>query len=228
VDHWLRLRTLHGWGPMIPASNTRRVERSEGHDMNKGKLGVLCGLLLAGANAMACYTVYDGNSRVVYRGAQAPVDMSLPLHEALAGRFAAGSSLVFDQTATCTPVGIAQVARPTGPMVPVNTIRMEGTGRQLSPSSTAPLLTDRETAMRQNLPHTVVAGDIVMVPAEAASRVQLRTFNVIPADTALASASPVNTAAMGAGPARPETVITEMRNPPGTYIQRGGNLSVQR
>lgn len=193
----------------------------------KAKLGVLFGLLLAGANAMACYTVYDNNNRVVYRGPDAPVDMSLPLHEALAGRFPAGSSMVFDQTATCTPVSIAQVARPTGPMVPPNTIRMERTGRQLSPSSTAPLLTDRDTALRQQLPYTVVAGDIVMVPAAAAARAQLPTFNVVPADTAVARAAVPNTAAMGAGPAR-GTVITEMRDPPMTVIQRGNSYSVQR
>jgi hypothetical protein len=91
--------------------------RWEGNDM-KSKLGVLFGLLLASANAMACYTVYDGNNRVVYRGLQAPVDMSLPLHQALEGRFPPGASLVFDQSPVCSPVGIAQVARPTGPMVP--------------------------------------------------------------------------------------------------------------
>ena len=194
----------------------------------KLKLGVLCGLLLAGANAMACYTVYDGNSRVVYRGLEAPVDMSLPLHQALAERFPAGSSLVFDQSPTCTPVSIAQVARPTGPMVPVNTIRMERSGRQMSPSSAAPLLTDRETAQRQGLPHTVVAGDIVMVPAGAAARAEMSTFSVIPTDTAVARANEVDTRALGAGPARPETVITEMRNPPVTIIERGGRVSVQR
>jgi len=194
----------------------------------KTKLGVLFGLLFAGANAMACYTVYDGNNRVVYRGLDAPVDMSLPLHEALAGRFAPGSSLVFDQSPSCTPVSIAQVARPTGPMVPVNTIRMERTGRQLSPSSSAPLFTDRQTAERQHLPHTVVSGDIVMVPASAAARADLPTFSVIPADTSVARASTVDTRALGAGPARPATVITEMRNPPVTLIERGGNVSVQR
>ena len=194
----------------------------------KLKLGVLCGLLLAGANAMACYTVYDGSSRVVYRGLEAPVDMSLPLHQALAERFPAGSSLVFDQSPTCTPVSIAQVARPTGPMVPVNTIRMERSGRQMSPSSAAPLLTDRETAERQGLPHTVVAGDVVLVQPSAAARAQLSTFSVIPTDTAVARANEVDTRAMGAGPARPETVITEMRNPPVTIIERGGRVSVQR
>lgn len=193
----------------------------------KIKLGVLIGLLLAGANAMACYTVYDGNSRVVYRGVDAPVDMSLPLHQALATRFPAGSSMVFEQGATCTPVSIAQVARPTGPNVPVNTIRMERTGKQISPSSAAPLLTDRETAMRQHLPYTQVAGDIVMVPPQAAARADMSTFTVIPSET-VARTSTVNTAAMGAGPAPSQTVITEMRDPPVTIIQRGKAVSVQR
>lgn len=197
----------------------------------KLKTGLFCALLLAGANAMACYTVYDGNSRVIYRGADAPVDMSLPLREAVAQRFPAGSSMVFDLNTSCEPVSIAQVARPTGPMVPPGTIRMERTGRTATPnSSAAPLLTDRDTALRQQLPHTVVAGNIVMVPAHAASRVDLPTFSVIPADTALARAPvAVDTSAMGAGPVRHNnTVITEMRDPPMTIIQRGNKLSVQR
>ncbi|RYF13606.1 MAG: hypothetical protein EOO30_20830 [Comamonadaceae bacterium] len=196
----------------------------------KLKATLLCGLLLTGANAMACFTVYDGSNRVIYRGADAPVDMSLPLHQAVAQRFPAGSSLVFDQTATCTPVSIAQVARPTGAMVPPNTLRMERTGRTVtSPSSSAsPLLTDRQTAQRNNLPHTVIAGDIVMVPAQAAARLDLPSFTVIPADVAVARA-PVgpNTSVLG-GPAGPDTVITEMRDPPMTIIQRGGRTTVQR
>ena len=196
--------------------------------MNK-KLGVLCGLLLAGANAMACYTVYDSHARVVYRGMQPPVDMSLPLHEALAGQFPAGSSLVFDASPTCTAVGVAQVARPSGPDAPPNTIRMERTGRQMSPSSAAPLLTDRKTAQRQNLPYTQVAGDIVMVPPQAAAHASVPNFTVIPSGTAVAS-SGIDTRAMGAGPAprRSQTVITEMRDPPVTIIQRNGAIAVQR
>lgn len=99
---------------------------------------LLTGLLLAGANAMACYTVYDAKGRVLYRDDDAPVNMSLPLRDALARRFPAGSSLVFELGAVCTPVGIAEVARPSGPMVPPGTLRMERTGRQISPSSAAP------------------------------------------------------------------------------------------
>ena len=124
----------------------------------KLKLGVLCGLLLAGANATACYTVYDAKSRIVYRGLQAPVDMSLQLREAVAARFPAGSSLVFDQSPICSPVGIAEVSRSDTPMVPPNTIRMERTGRQLSPTSAAPLPSDRVTASAPAAPNTRVLG----------------------------------------------------------------------
>jgi hypothetical protein len=194
----------------------------------KLKLGLLIGLLLAGANAMACYTVYDANSRVVYRGPTAPVDMSLPLHEALAGRFPAGASMVFDQGAACTPVAIAQVARSKVSTPPANTIRMERTGKQVSPTSAAPLLTDRQTAQRQHLPYTVMSGDVVMVPGYAAARADVPHFTVIPADTAVARTGMPSTAAMGAGPARTQTVITEMRNPPVTVIEQNGNVSVLR
>jgi len=195
----------------------------------KLKIGLLCGLLMAGANAMACYTVYDASNRVIYRGPEAPVDMSLPLHQAVAQRFPAGASLVFDQGAVCTRVNIAQVARPASTVVPPNTIRMERTGRTASPSSAAPLLTDRDTAARHQLPHTVVAGDIVMVPPDVASRVSMSTFSVIPTDEAVARAPAApDTSVLGAGPARRQTVITEMRDPPMTIIQRGDELSIQR
>jgi hypothetical protein len=194
----------------------------------KYKLALLAILGLAGANAMACYTVYDGHDRVVFQGVEAPVDMSLPLHQALAARgYPVGTRMVFDLAATCTPVSVAQVARPASGDVPANTIRMERSGRTLSPSSAAPLLTDRQTAERQHLPHVQVAGDIVMVPARAAARVDLPTFTVIPADTAVARAG-VDTRVLGAGPARQDTVITEMRNPPMTLVERGSNLGARR
>ena len=186
----------------------------------KTKMGVLTALLLAGSQAMACYTVYDANNRVLYRGADAPVDMSQNLREALAGRYPAGASVVFEQGAACAPVGLTQVVRPTGPNVPVNTIRMERTGRQLPPVSTAPLLTDLQTAQRQLLPYTVMAGDIVMVPADAAARMELPAFTVTPTDVAAARAPEPATATMGAGPARPQTVITEMHEPPMIIIER--------
>lgn len=46
-------------------------------------------------------------------------------------------------------------------------------------SGGAPLLTDRATAQRLGLPSTPVSGDIVMVPASVAARVDLPTFTVV-------------------------------------------------
>lgn len=202
----------------------------------KLKIAMFCGLALAGANAMACYTVYDGSNRVIYQGLEAPVDMSLPLHRTLGTRFP-GAHMVFDQSANCAPVALARVARPAGPGAPAGTIRMERSGRSARPTSASPLFTDIDTAQRQNLPHTIVAGDIVRVPATVASRIDLPTYTVIPADTALASARPApmdatiagvpNTATLGAGPAPRQTVITELRDGT-TVIQRGGDLSIRR
>jgi len=106
--------------------------------MKQLKWAAACALLLAGTQAMACYTVYDVKGRVVYRTMTAPVDMSLELHEAMAAsKFPAGSTLVFDGGATCTAVAVAQVARPDSSDVPANTLRMEGSGRQISPAAPA-------------------------------------------------------------------------------------------
>jgi hypothetical protein len=206
----------------------------------KAKLAIMGGLLLAGANAMACYTVYDGSSRIVYQGVEAPVDMSMPLHEALSQRFARGAQMIFDQNAICTPVGLAQLPRPTGTDVPPNTIRLDRTGTQGRTSSApAPLFTDRQTAERENLPHTEVAGagDVVAVPPAIAERAMHASVTVLPATT-FARAAPVapDTTALGAGPARlaapaaratapgakPNVVITEMRDPPLTVIETNG------
>ncbi|QJW84132.1 hypothetical protein HK414_10275 [Ramlibacter terrae] len=167
--------------------------------------------------------------------------MSRPLHQTLGARYP-GAHMVFDQSATCTPVALAQVARPVSVGdVPAGTIRMEG-GRRAAPGGSSPLLTDKDTAARQNLPHTVVAGNVVMVPASiAASRASIPSMTVIPSEVAVASARPApmdtrtmagtpDTRSMGAGPSgavRPPTVITEMRDG-STVVQRGGSVAVVR
>lgn len=184
----------------------------------KVKLALLCGLALFGANALACYTVYDRNDRVIYQGVEPPVDMSLPLHQTL-GRTHPGAHMVFDLSTRCTPVSLAQVPRPTTGDVPPGTIRMERTGRVMTPNSSAPLFTDMQTARSNNLPHTQVAANIAMVPGHAAARLDLPTFTVIPSDTAVARAGQPDTRAMGAGPARHQTVITELRDG-STIVQR--------
>jgi hypothetical protein len=211
----------------------------------KLRIAVFGGLLLAAAQAMACYTVFDGNSRILYQGQQAPVDMELQLHEALAQRFPRGAQLVFDETATCTPIGVAQVPRPLGGDVPPNTIQFQrGTGlAPASSSAPAPLLTDRATAERAHLPHTQVAGDIVMVPPATAERAMHAGVMVLPSSTFVAGSTP-DTTVLGAGPApranarpvvattraprKPSVVITELHNPPMTIIEGGGGVTIQR
>ena len=152
------------------------------------------GSLLAAASwqAMACYTVYDQSNRVVYRSAQAPVDMSQLIHETLPQRFP-GGQLVFDTASRCAELTAA--ARP------------------LPPERPSPVLTDRKTAQSMQLPYTVVAGDVVMLRPGAAT---LRpTVTTVPT---LAQARPQ--------PAKPATVITELRNPPMTIVQRGADVTV--
>ncbi len=193
----------------------------------KLKIAALCGLVFAAFNASACYTVYDAGNRVVYRGEQSPVDMSLPLQEALAQRYRGQVEMVFDQQAACSQLPSARLARSAEPELPPNTIRIQRTARTQTVSN-APLFTDRGTATALNLPHQVVEGQIVMVPAQAAARVNLPSLTVVPASTEFARA-PVapSTTAMGAGPAPSQmprtksgTIITELHNPPMTVIQK--------
>lgn len=184
---------------------------------------LLFGLAFAGANAMACYTVYDGSNRVVYQGERAPVDMTVPLHETV-GRQFPGATLVFSQGAACTPVPMAQVARTAVPPVATNSIRFEGSGRQV-PVRNGPLLTDRRTATSLNLPYTAMAGEIVLVPADVAARVNYSALTTVRRTETEARAP---TSVMGAGPARGETVITELHNPPLTGVQRGESLAITR
>jgi hypothetical protein len=203
----------------------------------KSKFAMFVGLLLAGANAMACYTVYDGSNRILYRGLETPIDMSLPLRDGLARRFPAGSQMVFDQTRACGPVGVAQVSRPGPGEVPLNTIELQRTARTSSLSKPAPLFTDRDTAERAGLPHTQVATGVVVVPAAAADRAMNAAVTVLPSSTFAAAPRAPDTTVLGAGPAqmgstrpttRPRVVITELRDPPMTLIERDGTLTITR
>jgi hypothetical protein len=124
-------------------------------------------LALSSVQAMACYTVYDRSNRVVYQGEEAPVDMSLPLHEALAPRYP-GASMVFDTSTACQSVV---------------------TSRAPSVAGGTPLLTNVQTAKAMRVPHTQLAGGIALVqPANARIAPGV---TVMPADpTALAQARP--------------------------------------
>jgi hypothetical protein len=228
----------------------------------KLKLMLTGALLLASAQAMACYTVFDGANRVMYQGTEPPVDMSQPLRDALQRRYP-GGHMVFEQGADCVPVPFARLSRPAGAPAPRNTVviaaaapntavmggppntAVMGAGparsRTATPPAaplrsggTSPLLTDLRTAQAMRLPYQSLSGDIVVVPAAAASRVSLPSMTVIPADRSaeIAAASSVpDTRAMGAGPVRApvraNTVITELHNPPVTVIQEGRTVTLR-
>ena len=209
----------------------------------KLKLALLCAIGLASANAMACYTVYDRNDRVLYQGESAPVDMSRPLHETL-GRSYPGAQMVFDQAANCSSVIIRQApARAAAPATiamgaaPATNTMGAGPSPKVmraapstkvmgsaparatrSTASSAPLLTDRRTAHALQLPYTVMSGEIVMVrPEEAARVVQRPGVTLVPKGT-IGAVSQVSTApASGNG-----TVITELYNPPMTVVSSNG------
>lgn len=209
----------------------------------KPKLALVLGLALLGAKAMACYTVYDSRDRVLYNGVDAPVDMRLQLHDALAARgYPAGARMEFDETSSCRGVALGALARPTGTDVPPNTMRLQRSAtRPLARAEPpAPLFTNRETAETSKLPHVQVAGDIVMVPPQAADRAITPTVTVLPAPTFVAAAGSAtapaapDTTALGAGPAnyarpaagRKQVVITELRDPPVTIVNNGGSVTV--
>lgn len=123
-------------------------------------LGALV-LGLMAANAMACYTVYDRNNRVAYQGEEPPVDMSLPLHRALQARFP-GGHMVFEQTADCRPIGLAELARPLGPAVAPNTVVMgSGPGQRvasLTPSPATAVARANIPSFPGGVPSTAVMG----------------------------------------------------------------------
>ncbi len=166
---------------------------------------LICALAAAAGNALACYTVYDRSNAVVYHAQTPPVDMSLPLHRTLPAAFP-GGHLVFGDSLDCPREHTAPARLPARPV-----------------AGASPLLTDRGTAQALGLPHTAVAGNVVVVPAQAVARVDLPTFSVVPADPVVARAAAPDTRAMGAGPA-PGSVITEMHNPPITAVQPGRAL----
>lgn len=67
----------------------------------KYALGALLPTLFA-SQAMACYTVYDRNNRVLYHAAAAPVDMRYQLHQTLPAVYP-GGHMVFSITDTSCP-----------------------------------------------------------------------------------------------------------------------------
>lgn len=137
---------------------------------------VLAAMLALGTGqAMACYLVYDRNNQVAYTGQTPPpgVDMSKPLHEALAAKYP-GGHMVFDNTRECPTQGRLKVVSTTGK---------------------SPLLMDIRTAKSMGLPYTDLGNGVGMV--------RERPDSMRPGVTLAESGLPRDddTRAMGAGPA---------------------------
>ena len=160
---------------------------------------------LAAGQALACFTVYDRNNRIVYNGPKPPVDLSRPVHETLPKVFP-GGHLVFGAGTDCP--------RESDLITP---------NRMPAQDGKSPLLTNVKTAVSMGLPHTIVADGIALVP----QRPDDMRPGVMTAESGLPAPGGPNTAAMGAGPApgaasqapRRGPVITEMHNPPLTAVQ---------
>jgi hypothetical protein len=172
----------------------------------KFKLALVCALGLASVNAMACYTVYDRANQVVYNAQTAPVDMSRPIHETLPARFP-GATMVFDIGTDCPREQPAK-------LMPIP-----------APARPSPLLTDRRTAEAMHLKHTLLPSGIALVTQPPA--VMTAGVSVFPVGPAAAEVAAPVLAQRSPGP-RPETVITELHNPPLTIVQQGGLVISER
>ena len=163
----------------------------------KLKLALLCAVGLASFNAMACYTVYDRDNRIVYNSQTPPVDMSRPLRETVPVAFP-GGTMVFGAGTDC-----AREAT-TGVLLPV------------APSKPSPLLTDRRTAVEMKAPYTVLPSGVALINQPTAIMTTgLSTYSSsVPAPVVLPAMAPQRTA-------RRDTVITELHNPPLTVVQQG-------
>ncbi len=167
----------------------------------KLKLALVCAIGLASVNAMACYTVYDRDNRIVYNAQTPPVDMSLPLHQTVPVKFP-GGSMIFGSGTDCPRDPPVRVSAPPPPSKP------------------SPLLTDRRTAAAMKVTHNILPSGVALVSQPPAVMTAGLSY-AIPA----APAEPVMaTAVVAPRSAKPATVITEMHNPPLTVVQQGGMI----
>ncbi len=136
----------------------------------------------AAPHALACFTVYDRDNRVVYNAQLPPVDMSQPLHQTLPAAFP-GGHMVFDTSIDC-PRENLPMPRP----------------RVASSTGRSPLLTEPSTARSMGLQHTVLASGIAIVPERPDD---LRPGLTLAESGLRGTAN--DTSALGAGTARPAT-----------------------
>lgn len=110
--------------------------------MKASRLALAAFAVLSCGQALACYTVYDRDSRIIYNDPNPPVDMSVPLHQSLPKRFPAGASMVWNDSKDCPSEARLQVRARNGK---------------------SPLITDQKTADELKLPHKSLGNGLAVV-----------------------------------------------------------------
>ena len=162
----------------------------------KTKLALMILLGASATNVLACYTVYDRSNTIVYYAQTPPVDMTPPFNARLQQRFP-GSHMVFGTSTDCPA-------------------KQAGYNPTRAAPSSAPLFTDKQTAEDMKLAHTVLPnGSVVVSKPPANMKPGFTVMNLGGRDTPAS--------AIQAAPAKRGPVITEMKNPPVTVIQKDGS-----
>jgi hypothetical protein len=150
---------------------------------------------MACGQALACYTVYDRDNRIIYNDVKPPVDMSQPLHQTMGKRFPAGASMIFTDNDNCPSEARLQVRARNGK---------------------SPLLTDQKTAEELKLPYKPLANGLGVVSETPDS---MRP-GIVLAESGLPREAD-DTRSMGAGPARPKAASVPAKvTPPQQQQQR--------
>jgi hypothetical protein len=161
-------------------------------------LAMLALLTLSAGHAAACFTVYDKTNAIVYYAQTPPVDMTPPFNDKLQKAFP-GSHMVFGDTTGCP-------------------VKQAGYNPARPPAPTSPLFTDKRTAEEMKLSHSVLPnGAALVAKPPAGMRPGFTVMNLggqAPSDRAVSRPS--------AASSKQSPVITEMRDPPVTVIERDG------
>ncbi len=167
-------------------------------------LALVALLGLAAGNAAACFTVYDRTNAIVYYAQTPPVDMTPPFNEKLQKVFP-GSHLVFGSTTGCP-------------------VKQAGYNPARPPAATSPLFTDKRTAEEMKLSHSVLPnGAALVAKPPVGMRPGFTVMNLGGQTTTDRAASRPSVSSSKQSP-----VITEMRDPPVTVIERDGAVKQVR
>jgi hypothetical protein len=153
---------------------------------------------VAAGQAVACFTVYDRTNAIVYYAQTPPVDMTPPFNERLQKAFP-GSHMVFGNTTGCP-------------------VKQAGYNPARPPAATSPLFTDKRTAEEMKLAHSVLPNGAALVAKPPAG--MRPGFTVMNLGGRATTERTVSRSAAASSKQSP--VITEMRDPPVTVIERDG------